>query len=218
MGRRSRRSSAAHVKQRSNGTFVARRDASMEVPSDAGDCETLDTYHNPSNREEVTELSYFDEWWCKEIGEKADNASKRPMVYRGDTERTKRSKRALINHANIVCPKAPLSSFFTLLTPNMDVLEDALEPRLILTPLECISQLKVLYKKAIKLPGHASIEIIVMLKFFEFRMEGTSRHVSSVQAASCIPKALRRHCRTIENWARSFESSGLLICSRQGRH
>ncbi len=103
------------------------------------------------------------------------------MVYRGDAERTKRRKRALINHANIVCPMAPLSSFFTPLTPNMVVLEDALEPRLLLTPLQYISQLKVLYKRAIKLPGHASIQIIVMLRFFEFRMEGTSREPKSLK-------------------------------------
>jgi transposase len=177
-------------------------------------------------------LIYFDDWWTHmQSNDNTDKISiginKRRAVYTGDGDRTVRRKRAEIYQALRSCPMAPITSYFApdrspqecvsseIDNPFMAASETASQ---CLSLTECVAALEALYDKAVTLKGPRFVQISVLLKFFELRDIGWSRRRAAAAAAEGMPSKLTRHGRTIQFWARHFESCGAVPITNQGQH
>jgi len=82
----------------------------------------------------------------------------------------------------------------------------------------CIARLEELIRQAKSMLGPQYVQICVLLKFFELRVEGKSRVKAAQGAPGCLPAAIQKSHSTIRVWARHFEGSGVLPSSRRGCH
>jgi len=160
-----------------------------------------------------TVLTYFDETWAKNtrIGPMVpfDASPKRPVVYTGDADRTKRRKKAEIAQALRACPMAPIATYFgSTATATMSRLDAA----------TCVTRLQELFHKSKAMQGPQFVQICVLLKFFELRVEEKSRFLASNEASACLPAGVRKSHSTVRSWARTFEATGALPTSSRGCH
>ena len=202
MPRPSKRVRNAAAQTRLNGRYKATTDPPFDVDmqfTEDKHCDTID-------------CTFFEDWWESETEKNSPgsySAAKRPKVYTGDSDRTKRRKQSANAFARRQCPMEKLTEW---LIPIQQSKVSSL------TASDCIRKLKILFDGSKKSNGHHFIQVCVLLKFFELRSSGFSRNHSSQEASKCLPSTLSRHFRTIQNWARCFDMTSQLPLSRKGKH
>ena len=153
MGRRSKRSAIAHGILRKEGLFTRFTD-----PSYYADC-SLD-----AEPDDDASWSFMSDWWSGESEEARRHnivgipSTKRRKVYLLDSERTKRRAKSNLTQPLKACPMAPINTFFISTQAKSSTLAET----------SCMVELQELYAKSKQLNGPGFIQIVVLLKFFDF--------------------------------------------------
>ncbi len=126
MPRPSKRSKVARAKPRgANNWFARKSDATGAMESEATtQAETIEdnaAADAEAMEDNATTFEFLDDWWQLEPRNlhptTAQDNHKRPLVYTGDSERTRQRKTAANARALVSCPMAPISTWFK---PNID--------------------------------------------------------------------------------------------------
>ncbi|RQM19376.1 hypothetical protein B5M09_013890, partial [Aphanomyces astaci] len=111
----------------------------------------------------------------------------------------------------------PMPTFFTPIGAH-DASQQSTQNNKALSAVECVKKLEDLYDKTTTVAGASFLQICVLLKFFELRTTWSSRRQAATITSSGMPAKLNRHARTIQFWARHFETSGALPVFLRGKH
>ena len=164
--------------------------------------------------EDDASLAYFDELWDSTIDSTiaAGARAKRPVVYTGDSERTKRRKKAEITHTLRVCPMSSIRAYFGSSQSTFAAGASRLDAP------TCVTRLEEKLHQAKAVHGPRFVQICLLIKFYELRVDGKSRTMAAYEASGCLPSSVRKSHSTIRLWARNFEATGELPSSSRGCH
>jgi hypothetical protein len=149
----------------------------------------------------------------------------RRLYYDGTSSRTKRRKNALNAKAHKTCPMAPLDSWLETVVaplpsqPPSTAVLSATTPAVSVCRSEqqCFDMLNdLLVDKTTATP--IFVQLVVLAKFFECRLAGSTRRDACAAAATLLPSAFHLGPRTVLNWCQAYQRFGCLPSSRRGRH
>ncbi|KAF0701900.1 hypothetical protein AaE_016253 [Aphanomyces astaci] len=212
MGRQSKRKQAARAAHRRNtGQFGPQ---SEPLDPDVVDV-TMDVDESPFDEPCFSGVSFWEELLVMPPNAAIIqnlNRSRR-SYYDGTSQRTKRRKKAMIIQAHMSCPMKTLDAWFD----PCDAAPPVPVVSVCRTLLECLESLNEVLKDK-KKSAHEFAQLVVLAKFFEFRLNGATRHDASTSAATLLPSAFQLGPRTVQNWCKAYQFHGCLPGSRRGQH
>ncbi|CAK4221108.1 unnamed protein product [Aphanomyces euteiches] len=82
----------------------------------------------------------------------------------------------------------------------------------------CLEKLNKVHVSKLSMENAGHVQLLVLLKFFELRVDGVIRSQAASVAVEGLPKTTLLNPCTIYNWVRQFESTGVLPKSCQGHN